>query len=379
MRTPTWIGVLVAAVVGAAACGPDVNSGDDTGDDCTGDVTRCTGNLFEVCVDGSFELGEACAGSCNPELGCVQCDPDRGNTCSDNQVVTCNPDGSFGAVVQSCGADMVCADGACSNECTADGVDLIYVVDSSYRLLSFDPRRLDGEPFTLIGSLNCPALATPVPGWGGGVTPFSMSVDRTGTAWVHYTSGEIFHVNIANAACQQSGFQRLQQGNPDTWALFGMGFVTDSPGGSTERLFLGGGPDVEPGGMFGVVAPSTLAIQTLGRLPANVENSPEFTGTGNAELFAYFPGASSTIRQLDKATGAVIGSSMNAGSVTGVRAWAFAHWGGKFYIFVTDASGNSTVRRTDRATGTYEGTIRQNLPYVIVGAGVSTCAPVVIP
>lgn len=64
-----------------------------------------------------------------------------------------------------------------------------------------------------------------------------------------------------------------------------------------------------------------------------------------------------------------------------VRAWAFAQWGGKFYIFVTTqnliGTTNSTVRTIDRATG-QSATILQNLPNIIVGAGVSTCAPVVI-
>jgi hypothetical protein len=65
-----------------------------------------------------------------------------------------------------------------------------------------------------------------------------------------------------------------------------------------------------------------------------------------------------------------------------VRAWAFAQWGGKFYIFVTTQQGilgtlNSTVRSIDRASGVSM-TLMENLPNIIVGAGVSTCAPVVI-
>jgi hypothetical protein len=64
-----------------------------------------------------------------------------------------------------------------------------------------------------------------------------------------------------------------------------------------------------------------------------------------------------------------------------VSAWAFAQWGGKFYIFVTTTdllTSNSTVRVIDRQTGAYEGAVLENLPYIIVGAGVSTCAPVVV-
>ena len=64
------------------------------------------------------------------------------------------------------------------------------------------------------------------------------------------------------------------------------------------------------------------------------------------------------------------------------NAWAFAFWGGKFYIFVTAqtdifSSPVSSVRVIDRATGAAS-TALSNLPTPIVGAGVSTCAPVVV-
>jgi hypothetical protein len=45
-------------------------------------------------------------------------------------------------------------------------------------------------------------------------------------------------------------------------------------------------------------------------------------------------------------------------------------------VTTTDGlTSNSTVRTIDRATGQYQ-LVTQNLPYNIVGAGVSTCAPV---
>ena len=63
-----------------------------------------------------------------------------------------------------------------------------------------------------------------------------------------------------------------------------------------------------------------------------------------------------------------------------IQGWAFAHWGGRFYVFVTpqdpvDGTLNSKLLRLDPNTG--ETTlILEHLPYLIVGAGVSTCAPV---
>ena len=87
--------------------------------------------------------------------------------------------------------------------------------------------------------------------------------------------------------------------------------------------------------------------------------------------------------EIDKASGAGTGPQRPIpGGLGGtVAAWAFAQWGGKFYIFVTTqdflGTTNSTVRTIDRMTGQYQ-LVSQNLPYRIVGAGVSTCAPVII-
>jgi len=376
-----------------AACGPAPSASDDDGDDdgggdgCTGDETRCRGNIYEVCVDGRFETGESCAGACSEELGCVACDPADGNTCDGNDVVTCNADGTTGGVVETCTNGDTCSGGECTRECTAAGVDLIYVVDDSDHLRSFDPRKVGTgqDPFTLIGTLDCPA-GSAAPGWGGPVSPFSMSVDRNGVAWVHYSSGEIFHVNITNAQCSETSFQRLQMSGQ--WALFGMGFVTDTAGGNTEQLFIGGGdPAADPGGLFGYVDSSSMAIQTLGNLPNDGERSPELTGTGNAELYGFFPGIDEAfVQQLDKATGGAVGPKLSipgglgGGALDQVLAWAFAQWGGTFYIFVTTDGfdgNNSTVRTIDGTTGAYAMPI-ENLPFNIVGAGVSTCAPVVV-
>ena len=65
-----------------------------------------------------------------------------------------------------------------------------------------------------------------------------------------------------------------------------------------------------------------------------------------------------------------------------VRSWAFAHWGGRFYLFVTvldsmTGRNNSQVFLFTPDDGRVQ-LILDNLPYNIVGAGVSTCAPIVI-
>lgn len=379
----------VVLVVALAACSAHVHNGNGTdgsaGDTCTGSETRCLSTDFQTCVGGVFTTQTSCPGTCSATLGCVQCDPTSGNTCSGNSVVTCNADGTFGTTVTTCGNGMMCTGGACMNSCTADGVDLVYVVDEQNDFMSFDPRKLPGNPFTVIGTLSCPTTGQSIQTGNPMVMPFSMSVDRDGTAWVLYTSGELFKVSLTTAACTAAG-NTVGAGG---MALFGMGFVTDASGGMTEKLYLAGGnndPTVSPRKLaYDDTHGGNLTPAASGTITASpAQFSPELTGTSEAKLYGFFPNLSQVayVQEINKADGSPVGMTWNLGT-TGLGAnindWAFAQWGGTFYIFVTtsDSTGNnrnSTVRTIDRTTGTYS-TILQNLPYYIDGAGVSTCAP----
>ncbi len=357
MRT-LWIGVVVLA-----ACSPAVKGGADDG-------TNPDAN-----------------GSGSGSNGFPNCDPANGNTCSGDSIVTCNPDGTFGSVVMACGDGMTCAPGApptCTNACTADGVDLVYVVSEANEFMSFDPRKLSGSPFTPIGTLTCPTtkpvIQTPNP--GGAPNPFSMSIDRDGKAWVLYTDGEIFNVSLTTAACTATAYVPQAGG----MKLFGMGFVTDTAGGDTEQLFIAGGgtdPSVATNRKLASVDTHGAMYTPVahGNVPTGKDYAPELTGTNEARLFAFYPALNvpSFVTEVDRTTGAAIGTPFNLGTSglgTQVQAWAFAQWGGKFYVFVT-SDNNSTVRVVDRSNGNYT-LAKENLPYKIVGAGVSTCAPSVL-
>jgi hypothetical protein len=384
MLRRTFVLVSIALVGLLVACGPGANGDDDdgTGEQCEGSGTRCVGPQLQECRDGEWVIDETCANACNADLGCIDCNPGAGPVCDGNTVTACNADGSFGNAIMECPEGSECSGGSCARACSADGVDLIYVVDDKYRLLSFDPRLVGtSDPFRQIGNLACPAGAA-VPGWIGTVAPFSMAVDREAVAWVLYSSGQIFHVSTQNAQCSATSFPARQNTGGRQWDLFGMGFVTDDAGGDTERLWVGGGNvDAMEAGDLGVITPDTLAIQRIGPLSATQEYSPEFTGLGDGTLWGFYPGLSSAfVQQLDKASGAGTGPqrAIPGGLGGDVAAWAFAQWGGKFYLFVTTSdflgNTNSTVRTIDRVSGQYQ-LVSQNLPYKIVGAGVSTCAP----
>ncbi len=57
-------------------------------------------------------------------------------------------------------------------------------------------------------------------------------------------------------------------------------------------------------------------------------------------------------------------------------AWAFAFWGGRYYVFIEETLAPSTdVWRLDPSDGSFE-RVLEDTGYRIVGAGVSTCAPV---
>ncbi len=378
--------------IAAAACGPSIHPGTGDGDgsmngSCVGSTVnnRCSGNVYQTCTGGVWTDTDTCAAPavCAPSIGCAACDPQLMQTCVGDGSYKCNADGTVGDLVMQCGLEQ-CHGGYCQGtDGCSDAAKLIYVVDDAYNLYSFNPA-MDLNTFTLIGALNCPAGPS-WPAWAmnapGPATPFSMSVDRSGRAWVVYTSGEIFWVSTADASCMSSPYVKGTNG----YQLFGMGFSSDTAGSTTEQLFISGGDASSPmSGNLGDLDPTTLSIATKGPLP-QYENSPELTGTGNAELYAYYPGVSSTfVARLDKNTGQIDNTAKwNVPPLAGqVYAWAFAQWGGRFYIFVTDTDAlglnkNSKVIRLDPMTGAST-TILQNLPYYIVGAGVSTCAPVTI-
>jgi hypothetical protein len=341
--------------------------------------TRCAVNTYQVCHEGYWYNETTCINGqyCNVNLVCVDCEPLSGPACDGDQVRACNSDGTFGAVMDVCEPGE-CEYGNCGDDDCPEGTDLVYVVDSSHRLLSFDPRE-DAFTFQLLGVLNCPA-GQPWPEWFSTVaSPFSMSVDRTGTAWVLYTSGQIFWVDTQNPeVCNLSPYVP----GSSNFELFGMGFVSDFPGAQQETLYVAGGTaygmQLHQTGRLGEIDPESVQLTPIGSLTPS-ELGPELTGTGAAESYAYFPGETqASVARIDKSTGQNEQSWSIPALPGPVTAWAFAHWGDRFFIFVTYLDpweGEvSQVRRFDRETGEDE-IILGDHGYRIVGAGVSTCAP----
>ena len=115
-------------------------------------------------------------------------------------------------------------DGGGNQDGCSDAAKLVYVVDSNNKLSTWDGAT---KTFSDLGTLNCPAEFL--------ASPFSMSIDRTATAWVLYSSGELFKVNTSTLECTATSWTNANL------VLFGMGFSTDAVGGSTDTLYIAGG------------------------------------------------------------------------------------------------------------------------------------------
>jgi hypothetical protein len=313
-----------------------------------------------------FALLAACGSKTDPKDGKKpvaenededRCDPKEPKVCVGNSVVACEPNGHLGRRLRTCKDG--CKNGRCAKTCDSEAVKLIYVVDSANNLLSFDPRKLPGDPFRLIGKPNCPDFTE----------PFSMSVDREGYAWVLYRGGDVYKVSIHDAKCSPSGWVPRSGGS----TTFGMGFVSDDKGSKSEKLYITSDALHDLQVVDTEKTPPTPS--RLGRIEGTIDNNPELTGTGEGKLYGFFPVrvGDSFVQEIDKKTGGAVGKKWSVGETGLVEAWAFAHWGGTFYVFVTVA-GRPQVRAVDRATGEYR-VVMENIPYRITGAGVSTCAP----
>jgi len=240
-------------------------------------------------------------------------------------------------------------------DCPDADATYVYIVTSQNELFSFYPPDLS---FTFIGNLVCPAAP--------GETPFSMAVDRRGVAYVLYTDGSLFRVSTATAACTGTTYVPSHQPG---FSTFGMGFASET-NGAAERLFVSDNDFDNNLRGLGAIDTTTFALSFIGPIDPLLVRS-ELTGTGDGRLYAFSPrSGGSRLVELNKATGAIVGqTSVPIGDSN--DAFAFAFWGGDFWLFT--GRGPSAVTRFRPSDNT---TVEMTThPSTIVGAGVSTCAP----
>jgi len=254
-------------------------------------------------------------------------------------------------------------------ECEARA-ELIYVIDRDGRLARFDPR---GPSFEDVGNIDC----------GVSADPFSMSIDRDATAWVLFDDYVVRHVSTLDARCTGESFE---PGSP--FELFGMGFAAD--GAEGETLYVAGGTFLEVMDTRGLTGRARFGRITPGDRSLSLISAdalggwPELTGNATGQLFGFFRSQEQFTRiipgrvvELDSATGSARNTyDLSAMGTGDVRAWAFAFWGARFYLFIQEMEApSSDVWRFDPADMSVT-RILTDTGRGIVGAGVSICAPV---
>ncbi len=255
----------------------------------------------------------------------------------------------------------------------SEAAKLIYVLSTDNVLYSFSPLQ---KAFKKIGPLGCNTT----------MSPNSMAVDRNAVAYVNYvqsgglgdSGGAIFKVSTVDASCEATPI-KLDAG----WFRLGMGFSTDAAQGTSEQLFVtgtGNSPgETSPG--LGRIDFGANKVVPLGQFngPLAGKNA-ELTGTGDARLFGFFTTSPVEVAEIDKKVGAIL-STAKLPKVETPSAWAFSFWGGDFYLY-TAPDPNSNPGRTTNVSkyhpqdGSTDAAYMTNIGFTIVGAGVSTCAPV---
>jgi len=249
------------------------------------------------------------------------------------------------------------------NDCPDADATLVYLVTETAELLSFYP---PDATFRKIGVLVCPAPT--------GATPFSMAVDRKGIAYILYQgslgdAAGVYRVSTATGACTKTAFDP----SATEFNTFGMGFSTDQ-GGPAETLYIAG--DNASGGAAGLgsIDTTTFVTKPIRDFSPQISRA-ELTGTGSGDLYAFYSDAfasESFVGQIEKTTARVVAENRLAG-VTQGQGWAFAYWGGDFWLFTSPTGVGSRVTRyrpSDKSIS-----VMTTYPSIVVGAGVSTCAP----
>jgi len=252
-----------------------------------------------------------------------------------------------------------------------EAATLVYVLSSENDLYSFDP---PNKSFKKIGALGCQTS----------MQPNSMAVDRNAVAWVNYVdssgagdaAGTLFRVSTQDASCTPTGMQ-LGSG----WYRLGMGFASDSVNGSKETLYVAGTGDTQsmlPSPGLAKIDLGSKTLSLVGQFSgALAGQSAELTGSGDARLFGFFTTTPVEVAEISKVSGSIL-STKSLPQVETPSYWAFSFWGGDFYLYTapSDPNRTSNVTRYRPSDNSVDAAYMVNVGFHIVGAGVSTCAPV---
>jgi hypothetical protein len=230
---------------------------------------------------------------------------------------------------------------------------VIYLVTQENYLYSFDPT-IDGtSAYKRIGTLSCETASTPQ----------SMSVDRTGTAYVFYSSGHLYYVSTTTAQCAPTSYHHPVL-PAQSFNQLGMGFTAKTPSSNGQVLYINS-PD------FGL---ATVDLQTLAVTKLNVLQAilVELTGGPDALLFIYASSAAE-LSQVDRSTYQT--QLIHKFNQSNVTAFAFARYAGVFYVFTAGGFSSGTTTTMFNPQTNTESVRDPDIGVTVVGAGQSTCVP----
>jgi hypothetical protein len=227
----------------------------------------------------------------------------------------------------------------------------VYVLTNNQDVYRFDPPTLN---FKKLGTLDC----------GGFSSPYSMAVARNATAYSVFDDGSLHSFSLATLKCQDTSFEAGQQG----FDTFGMGFSSD--GGNNETLFVSNAD----GSGLGRIDLTTMKLSKIGNYD-KISARAELTGTGDGKLFGAFEGTPYVVAEIDKVKASILSQAKQdaINYPPSSSNFAFAFWGGDFWLFVGPGSSTDVFQYEPDSGKT---TKVASVDFEIVGAGVSTCAPI---
>jgi hypothetical protein len=296
--------------------------------------------LFTALAGAGLGLACALAGACSAGTS-TDASGGSGGTASSGTLGT----GSTGTGFMTSGTGTGGTD-----DCAASA-KLIYLVSVDNNLYSFDPNIPGTGAYKPVGPLSCPATGNPQ----------SMSVDRAGTAYVFYDSGQMFTVSTTTAACTATTYKHPVMNG---FNQLGMGFTATTPNMKDETLFV-----ISPDFGLATVGIPGYQVSQTGKLVT----AAELTGGFDGKLFM-FEASSATIAEIDRASFSKTNLHTFNG-LQGTAAWAFSRYAGKFYMFTSPGVGIGTTTTQYDPVMKVETVRDGDIGFTVVGAGQSTCVP----
>ncbi len=251
--------------------------------------------------------------------------------------------------------------------CEGDIGEFIYLIDDAAGLHRIAPATLEVES---LGLLDCP----------GASMAMAMTVARDGMLWAMTVDDEgyrkIHTIDSVTLDCVDTGFV-----DPIDEDIFvnTLAFVADAPDGETESLYVGanvgGSFDFEVPLSLGRVDLDTMDLDIVGTadlVPTGYYQIADLSGTGDSQLWGFFPGDTAAIAKLDEQDSSLVEHDLLDFGVG--SPWAFAQWEGRLWLFSSSGSPGSDIRAWDPSDGSVE-PIHPGIGIGVVGAAVSTCAP----